>query len=267
MTLDIASDHDKIVRCHNLVWHTELPDWVSSGNWTNVTLAAAMQLHIHTLITHWGSRCYSWDVVNEPIDDDATMRKTIFYNVIGPDYVSMAFAYAAAAVAETGADIKLYLNDYNIEFPGAKQQATVALVKQIQAYPGARIDGVGLESHFIVGETPSRTSQTQAKESFVALGLDVAPTEIDVRFLSLPPTASGLAQQTADYVATVQSCLDVPRCVGMTVWDFDDKYSWIPQFFAGQGSADLYTNNSDGSLSKVPAYFGVLEALYNATLT
>lgn len=74
-----------------------------------------MQLHIHTLVTHWGAACYSWDVVNEPVDDDATMRKTIFYNVIGPGYVALAFQYAAEAVAATGKDIKLYLNDYNIE--------------------------------------------------------------------------------------------------------------------------------------------------------
>ena len=103
------------MRCHNLVWHQELPTWVTSGNWTSETLSAAMQLHIHTLVTHWGGACYSWDVVNEPVDDDATMRKTIFYNVIGPDYVALAFQYAAEAVTATGKDIKLYLNDYNIE--------------------------------------------------------------------------------------------------------------------------------------------------------
>jgi len=100
----------------------------------------------------------------------------------------------------------------------------------------------------------------------VALGLDVAITELDVRFLTLPPTDAGIATQTSDYVHSVGSCLDVPRCVGVTIWDFDDEYSWIPYTFAGQGSADLWTNNTNGTLSKVPAYYGVLDLLYNATL-
>jgi endo-1,4-beta-xylanase len=98
------------------------------------------------------------------------------------------------------------------------------LIKTIQA-AGAKIDGVGLQGHFIVGSTPSASALTSQLNTYVALGLEVAYTEVDVRFSSLPSTAAGLAQQATDYGSVVSACLAVSKCVGITVWDFDDKYS------------------------------------------
>ena len=34
VVLDIAEDHGKLVRCHNLIWSNQLSDWVTNGNWT-----------------------------------------------------------------------------------------------------------------------------------------------------------------------------------------------------------------------------------------
>jgi endo-1,4-beta-xylanase len=77
VVLDIAERQGKRVRCHNLVWVSELPDWVSNGNWTAETLTAVMKNHIQTLITHWGSRCYSWDVINEALASDGSFSSSI----------------------------------------------------------------------------------------------------------------------------------------------------------------------------------------------
>lgn len=250
------------MRCHNLVWISELPDWVTSGNWTSATLTAVLIKHITTIVEHWSDRCYSWDVVNEALNSNGTFMDSIFYQVIGEEYFFTAFKAASDAVAATGKDIKLYYNDYGIESPSNKTSAAVALLKEVQAR-GIRVDGVGFESHFEVGGTPSKADQMAAMAEFTALGLDVVQTEIDVRFTSLPYNSTGLAVQKQNYYDTVSACMGTPKCIGMTVWDFVDEYSWVPGTFTGQGGADLYGLYSSNYTRK-PAYDGVAEAIVGA---
>lgn len=147
------------------------------------------------------------------------------------------------------------------EYPGAKATAAQNLVKELQAR-NIQIDGVGLESHFIVDQTPSQASQEQNMNAFAALGVDVAVTELDVR-LYLPANATSEIQQKQDYYNTVAACVAVKRCVGITVWDFDDTYSWVPSTFKGQGYADLWLQKDGANtpLTKKIAYDGVLQAL------
>lgn len=128
---------------------------------------------------------------------------------------------------------------------------------------GIKIDGVGLQGHFIVGSGPGLSALTTSLKAFTATGVEVAYTELDVRFTSLPPTAAGLVQQSTDYVAVVNSCLAVTGCVGITVWDFTDKYSWIPSTFSGQGEACLWY--ADYTLH--PAYYAIVSALGGSTST
>lgn len=96
------------------------------------------------------------------------------------------------------------------------------------------IDGVGLQSHFIVGEVP--TTLQQNMEEFAALGVEVAITELDVR-MTLPETAALLAQQKADYTTVIRACEAVAACVGVTLWDFTDEFSWVPGTFPNMGAA------------------------------
>ncbi|KAL9624975.1 MAG: hypothetical protein Q9160_000704 [Pyrenula sp. 1 TL-2023] len=247
----LAAKNSQKLRCHNLVWHSQLPSWVSSGTWTNATLIAALKNHITNEVTHYKGKCYAWDVVNEALNDDGTFRSDPFSSTIGPAYIPIAFA--AAAAADPAA--KLYYNDYNIENPGAKSTAAQNIVKLVKSY-GVKIDGVGLQSHFIVGSTPSLSQQSSNMAAFAALGVDVAITELDIR-MTLPATPALLAQQSTDYATTVTACLNTPRCIGITVWDYTDKYSWVPSTFSGQGAACPF----DAQLAKKPAYNGILAAL------
>ena len=107
--------------------------------------------------------------------------------------------------------------------------------------------------------------QTKNKKAFTALDVDVAVTELDVR-LNLPATAATEKQQVADYYTSVKSCAKVKRCIGVTVWDFDDTYSWIPSTFEGQGYGDLFLQpgGTGHKLVKKAAYDGCLEALTGA---
>ena len=107
------------------------------------------------------------------------------------------------------------------------------LVKELLA-DGVPIDGVGFQCHFIVGEVP--TSFQSVLEQFTALGIEVAITELDIR-MTLPATQALLAQQQRDYQTVVSACMAVSRCVGITLWDWTDKFSFVPGTFPGQGAA------------------------------
>ncbi|KAJ5503830.1 Glycoside hydrolase superfamily [Penicillium fimorum] len=248
---DLAAANGQKLRCHTLVWHSQLPNWVSSGTWTNATLIAAMKNHITNVVTHYKGKCYAWDVANEALNEDGTYRDNVFYQTIGEAYLPIAFAAAAAA----DPDAKLYYNDYNIESPGAKSTGAQRIVKLVQQY-GAKIDGVGLQAHFIVGSTPSQSAQVSNLAAITALGVEVAYTELDIR-MTLPSTAALLTKQSSDYQNTVAACMANAKCVGITIWDYTDKYSWIPNTFAGQGDALPW----DANLVKKPAYAGILAGL------
>ncbi|KAF5871901.1 putative endo beta- protein [Botrytis fragariae] len=258
VVVDFAEKNDQLLRCHNLCWYNQLPSWVTSGTWTNETLIAVLKNHIKNEVTYYKGKCYAWDVVNEAFNDDGTWRSFIFYDTIGPEYIPIAFETAALY----DPDVKLYYNDYNIESSGAKATSALNLVKSLQAR-GIKIDGVGLQAHFIVGSTPSESALATTLKSFTALDVEVAYTELDVRFSTLPPTAAGLAQQGVDYANTVNACLSVDGCVGITIWDFTDAYSWIPSTFTGQGDACLWYAN----YTVHPAYNNVVAALSAAAGT
>ncbi|KAK5164514.1 uncharacterized protein LTR77_009720 [Saxophila tyrrhenica] len=266
--LDVAEQYGKQVRCHNLIWQSQLPNWVNNPAtpWTNKTLSKVLVNHVTNLVEHFGDRCYSWDVVNEAFADSPAgdYQKNVWFNNIGPEYVPMAFAAAQKVIEKNGLKVKLYYNDYNIESPGAKTTAALNLVSELKGR-GIQIDGVGLESHFIVGSTPSYHQQLQTKRAFVREGVEVVITELDVR-ATLPPSAAEQTQQVQDYYDSVKSCVDVAGCVGIVVWDFDDTYSWVPSTFAGQGYADLFfqPHGANHPLVKKAAYDGVLEALTGA---
>jgi endo-1,4-beta-xylanase len=250
--VDLAEGNGQLVRCHTLVWHSQLPDWVSSGSWSVEELNGVIDTHVENVAGHYRGRCYAWDVVNEAFEEDGSFRTSVFFNVLGESFVGRAFEAARKADPEA----KLYYNDYNLEYGGAKTDAAVRLVSSLVS-SGAPIDGVGFQAHLIVGSTPGRDSLAGVLRRFTELGLDVAYTELDIRHEQLPPSADALARQGDDYVSVVGSCLDVEACVGVTIWDYTDRYSWIPSVFPGQGAALLW----DEDLAEKPAYTSVSSLL------
>ncbi|PSR81563.1 hypothetical protein PHLCEN_2v6329 [Hermanssonia centrifuga] len=171
-------------------------------------------------------------ILREPFNDDGTFGTDVFLSVLGTDYINITLNAARAA----DPNAKLYINEFNIEFPGPKSTAMQNLVKSLKA-SGTPIDGIGLQSHFIVGEVPSMAALVQNMEAFTALGVEVAITELDVRMMTLPSTPALLAQQKTDYETVISACMAVSDCVGVTIWDFTDKFSWVPGAFPGQGAA------------------------------
>lgn len=257
--MDLAKHNKQAVRCHNLVWASQVSDWVLNGNWTKETLIPVMRNHIFKTVQHFGKRCHSWDVVNEAFNGDGTFSSSIWYDTIGEEYIYLAFQFAQQALAEIHAHkVKLYYNDYGIENPGPKVDAVLKLAKELRRRR-IRIDGVGLEAHFIVGSTPSLEDQLATQRAYIKAGLDVTMTELDIRFAEEPfYTAEAQRQQAQDYYTSIQACMLAGRgCIGVVVWDFWDKYSWVPYSFEGQGGATLYND----TLEAKPAYYAVVDAL------
>ncbi|MBB5800986.1 endo-1,4-beta-xylanase [Saccharothrix ecbatanensis] len=245
--VEFAQAHNQIVRGHTLVWHNQLPGWVNdvpAGE-----LLGVMRDHIANVAGYYKGKVVHWDVVNEAFEENGTRRQSVFQQKIGDGYIAEAFKAARAA----DPNAKLYYNDYNVEGIGPKSDAMYDLVKSFKQQ-GIPIDGVGLQAHLILGQVPSTLQQNIQR--FADLGVDVAITELDIR-MRTPRDAAKDAQQATDYRTVTNACLAVTRCVGITVWDFSDGYSWIPSVFPGEGAALIYDEN----FNKKPSYWAVYEAL------
>lgn len=213
--VDPSKEAGQMRRCHTFLWHNQLPDWLTTGNWTKTTLLAVLENHIKKEAEYYWGDCYAWDVVNEAFNDNGTYRSTLWLDTIGPEYIEHAFRYARKY---TSPGTKLYYNDYGIERVNNKSLAVQTLVKDFQKRR-VPIDGVGLQGHFTVGRAPLYTDIRASQQLFTSLGFETALTELDVR-LELPDNANKTAAQAVIYADSVRACVDEKKCVGVTVWDF-----------------------------------------------
>ncbi|MGW8767203.1 endo-1,4-beta-xylanase [Streptomyces sp. NPDC055815] len=230
-----AVQNGKQVRGHTLAWHSQQPGWMQSLSGS--TLRQAMTNHINGVMAHYKGKISQWDVVNEAfVDGTSGARRDSNLQRTGNDWIEVAFRTARAADPAA----KLCYNDYNIEnWTWAKTQAVYSMVKDFKQR-GVPIDCVGFQSHFN-SDSPYNSNFRTTLQSFAALGVDVAVTELDIQ------GASGTT-----YANVTNDCLAVPRCLGITVWGVRDTDSWradqTPLLFNGDGS-------------KKPAYTSVLNAL------
>jgi endo-1,4-beta-xylanase len=228
-----AQQNGQTIRGHTLVWHSQLPGWVSGLDANN--LRSAMQNHIQTVAGRYAGRLDAWDVVNEAFEENGSRRQSPFQQRLGDGYIAEAFRMAKAADPTA----KLYYNDYNIEGINAKSDAVYNLVRSLKEQ-GVPIDGVGLQSHFILNQVPGNLRQNI--ERFAALGVDVAITELDIR-IQMPADSNELAQQASNFRTVVDACRAVSRCREIKVWGITDKYSWVPNVFPGYGAPLLFDDN------------------------
>jgi endo-1,4-beta-xylanase len=167
---------------HTLVWHSQTPRWVfSDGAGRPVsrdTLLARMRDHIQTVVARYRGRIKGWDVVNEALNEDGTLRATPWLQIIGKDYLVKAFEFARAADPEA----ELYYNDYSLE-NAPKRIGAIELVRQLRA-AGATVHGIGSQGHNRM-DWPTVAQQDSTIAAFASLGLQVMITELDVDVL--PP--------------------------------------------------------------------------------
>ncbi|MFH8450208.1 endo-1,4-beta-xylanase [Streptomyces fungicidicus] len=236
--VDHAQGKGMKVRGHTLVWHSQLPGWVSGLGATD--LRSAMNNHITQVMTHYKGEIHSWDVVNEAFQDGGSgaRRSSPFQDRLGDGFIEEAFRTARAA----DPNAKLCYNDYNTDGVNAKSNAVYTMVRDFKSR-GVPIDCVGFQSHFNPN-SPVPSDYQANLQRFADLGVDVQITELDIE-------GSGQAQAT-NYGNVVRACLAVTRCTGITVWGIPDKYSW-----RSSGTPLLFDDN----YNKKPAYDAALSAL------
>jgi endo-1,4-beta-xylanase len=165
---------------HNLVWHSQVPRWVFQDDkgapLTRDALLERMKEHITTVVTRYKGKIGGWDVVNEALNEDGTLRKSQWLNIIGEDYLVKAFQYAH----EADPNCELYYNDYSIENE-AKRKGAVDLIKKLQA-AGVKVAAMGLQGHDSL-DWPTLQQQEDTIDAFAALGVKIAITELDVDVL------------------------------------------------------------------------------------
>ena len=166
------------VHGHTLIWHSQLAPWMEKIA-DSTEMKAFMKDHITTIVSKYKDRINSWDVVNEALNDDGTLRKSVFLNTLGEKYLVDAFKLAEKADPKA----QLYYNDYNIEEP-AKRAGAIALIKKIKA-EGGKVDGVGIQGHWRL-QSPSIEEIEKSILEYSALGIKVAFTELDITVLPNP---------------------------------------------------------------------------------
>ncbi|KAL3656840.1 hypothetical protein V7S43_018297 [Phytophthora oleae] len=212
------------VRCHALVWHQQVPEWVQSLE--KAALLKAMSNHITKVMTHVGDTCYAWDVVNEAIEEDGSYRESFWYKKTGKEYISTAFRTANEVKAKLGLKAKLYYNDYNINVANNKSDAVLKMVTDLRMHK-VWVEGVGFQSHYSNNDSVAGADIFDNLRRFTLKNMDVAITELDVKTSTANPTVSEQQQQVGIITNVVSACKKTKRCVGATVWDFVDTYSWI----------------------------------------
>src|SRR3989440_1670392 len=165
---------------HNLVWHNQTPRWVFQDSTgapvSRDTLLARLRDHIHTVVGRYRGRIKGWDVVNEALEDDGTLRRTPWLTILGEDYLPAAFRFAH----EADPDAELYYNDYELE-RAPKRRGAVELIRRLQRQ-GIPIAAGGLPEHDRL-DWPSPAQEDSTIDAFAALGVRVMITELDVDVL------------------------------------------------------------------------------------
>lgn len=194
--VQFAEENGMFIVGHTLVWHSQIPSWVfedAEGNpVSRDTLLARMRDHIQTVVGRYKGRVHGWDVVNEALNEDGTLRRTPFLEIIGEDYIRLAFQWAH----EVDPDAELYYNDYSLENE-QKRDGAVRLVKSLLDQ-GIPVTAIGTQGHFNL-EWPSVELQEAAIEAFAEIGVKVHVTELDIDVL---PRAT--PEQTADIARTAE---------------------------------------------------------------
>ena len=279
--IDFSTKNDIAFIGHNLVWHSQLAGWVEKIE-SKEELSASLKNHVQTVAARYSGKIHGWDVVNEALNEDGTLRNSLFLKQLGPEYLINSFKWAQEADPKA----ELYYNDYNMTRQ-EKRAGAIKLVKDIQA-SGARIDGIGMQAHWGLEDPTLEEIETSILE-YSDLGIQVMITEFDITVLPNPWDLEGaevsqnfegsehmnpytkelpdsvntqLAQRYKDIFSLFKKHSD--KISRVTFWGINDGVSWLNSWPIEDRTN--YPLLFDREYNRKPAYYSVLEVAKDSTL-
>jgi len=263
-----AATNDQKVRGHNLCWHNQMSSWFQSVA-TPENAADLLRRHIAEVAGHYRGRIHSWDVVNEAINvDDGRpdgLRKSQWLNLLGPQYLDIAFTAAAKA---DGQAILTY-NDYDLEQDSPKHEAKRASVLRLLSSMNSRgipVQALGLQSHLhATGRPESWSGFEQFLDAVDKLGLQMFITELDVDDSELPGDVSGrdaaVAKLYGDFLKRVLRRKSVRAVL---TWGTSDANTWLNGRHPRQDGLRKRPLPFDAEMKPKPAFYAMLDAVNSA---
>lgn len=242
--IELGKKQDMFTVGHTLVWHSQIAPYMEE-EMDKATMETLLKNHIDAVAGRYKGKIDAWDVINEALNEDGTLRESMFLKVMGEEYLQKSFEWAAAADPHA----ELYYNDYNIE-QREKRKGCIKMLKELQA-KGVKIDGVGIQGHWSLNGPPIEEIEESIIE-YANLGLKVMFTELDITVLPNPwelegaeisqnfegspfmdPYPTGmpdsvsvqLAQRYADIFGLFLKHQD--KISRVTFWGVNDEHSWL----------------------------------------
>ena len=284
-------EHPIKVRGHVLVWHAQTPEWFFHEEYdpakdyvSKEVMDQRLEWYIKSLFEHymgkdskWKDLFYGWDVVNEACADSTSQvyrddkggndkltdsthsSKSSWWHVYqNNEFIINAFKYANKYAP---ADVELYYNDYNDNWP-AKVPNICALLKAVKEQEGApgvgtRIDAFGMQAHYGLDSFDVTNFENAARQYLDIVG-KIQLTELDMAASSnYDGTEATKDQEYQDQALCYQSIYEVLKKLdaeegyevgGITFWGVTDPTSWL------QNKSDL-GGGADGLRSQCPLLF------------
>jgi endo-1,4-beta-xylanase len=247
--MSFARRHRLEGKGHALVWHSQLPPFITD-ELTPDALTRAVRRNIDEVMGRYRRTTRAWDVVNEAVVDDGTLRDSVFLRKLGPGYIADAFRLAH----REDRSALLFYNDFSIDTINPKSNAVFELVRGL-VRDGVPIHGVGFQMHLEAQSSPSTEEMVANLRRFTDLGLRVNISELDVRIANLGgDLATRFAIQRQVFHRAAAACVQVPGCESLTTWGFTDRYSWIDATFGPDDPLQL-----DEQYRRKPAYYGLID--------
>lgn len=265
--LAFAQKHHIQVRGHTLCWHESLPKWLEQPE--NAKDARQIFIeHIQTVCKHFAGRMHSWDVVNEailPKDGRSDgLRKSFWFEHVGPDYIDLAFHTARAADPHA----LLTYNDYGVEYDNEDDTPRRALILELlrgMKQRGVPIDAVGIQSHIRYGKSTIGKGLTDYMEAIRQMGLQIFLTELDVNEDDIQ--SNDVATRDTEIAGVYRHFLDValanPAVKLVLTWDISDRFTWLndgPTHHRKQPDRPQRALPFDKDYRPKPAFFAMRDA-------
>ncbi|GLS46361.1 endo-1,4-beta-xylanase [Methylobacterium brachythecii] len=229
-----AGRHGIGLRGHTLAWYGGMPSWTDAIT-SRAEAERVLSEHIERVVSRYAGLITSWDVVNEPIPDAPSspgdLRPFVWTRTLGADYIPIAFRAAASADPTA----RLVLNEYDVEFAGArfkgKRDALLAIARRL-VDSGVPLHAIGLQAHLFADRSIDRDGLQAFLREIRAMKLDVLVTELDVVDVSLPGDVEARDRQVAEMARAFLSAVAevIPPSTILT-WGISDRYTWVPTYF------------------------------------